>query len=306
VPLLFLTAMAASNLLVGSAARRWFGHWILPTRPDGAELRRRWREALPIGTANVVLRVLLNVDLLVLGLLATPEAAGHYAAAARVIFLLVVAVEVLWSALLPRQARLAAREPEAFRRTFNLYFGCLVAVLLPVAVGGRGLSAELIDLLYGSQYAEAAPVFANLAVSYSLLAMAMYLGNSLVASDRQRDYVRPLALAATAAAAATAVLVPSRGAVGASLGMLAGHTLLAATLSLVTRRHFDRSVGLLVAALLPGLAVMALVVARTPAWSPLLRVATGAATYLAAAALPVRWFVRLHRPGPAVAEGGMP
>ncbi len=295
VPLIYLAAMAAGNLVVLLPARRWLGGWVRPGRPEAGEARRRWGAGLPIGLSALVLRVLLNIDLMLLGILAAPEDAGQYAAAARLMFLLVIAVELLWSALLPRQSRLAAEDEGGFRRAFNLYLGAVLAVLLPVALGGRLLAPGIIDLLYGAEYAGAAPVFANLAVSYSLLAVAMYLGNSLVACDRQREYVGPLAASAAVAAAATALLVPARGAVGASWGMLAGHGLLAVILLAVTRRLLQRRLAVLVGGLLPALALRAGAVLVTAGAPVLVRVAAGGAAYVVGAAWPLRSFGRALR-----------
>lgn len=295
VPVIYLAAMAAGNLVILVPVRGWLGGWVRPGRPEPGEARRRWSAGLPIGLSALVLRVLLNIDLMLLGILAAPEDAGQYAAAARLMFLLVIAVELLWSALLPRQSRLAAEDAAGFRRAFNLYLGAVLAVLVPVAVGGRLLAPEVIALLYGPEYAGAAPVLANLAMSYSLLAVAMYLGNSLVACDRQRDYVGPLAVAAAVAAAATVLLVPARGAVGASWGMLAGHGLLAVILAVVTRRLFLRRLAVLLGSLLPAVALLVLAVAVTGGAHVLVRIAAGAAAYAAGSALPLRSFGRSLR-----------
>ncbi len=303
VPVFFLAAMAAGNLLVAVASRHWFGPWLLPRLPTATEMRRRWRESLPIGLANLVLRLLLNVDLLVLGILATPTAAGHYAAASRIIFLLVVGIEVLWSALLPRLSRLAATDMAAFRRAFNLYLGGVVAVLLPVAVGGFQLGADVIDLLYRGKFAESVPIFRILAVSYSLLAVAVYLGNSLVAADRQRRYVWPLVLGAIVATLGAVVLVNRFGAVGASWAMLAGHSLLALVLAVVTRKWFRPALGFLAVQLATAVALMALAVDRCDGSSLFVRVAVGAAVYGLLAALPLRWFVGHHRTSSPPPEG---
>ena len=290
VPVLFLAAMSLANLFIGLAARRWFGHAVVPAAPPWPEARRRWRETASMGANAVVMRILRNIDLIVLGILATPAVAGNYAAASRMIFLLVVAIEVLWNALLPRLSRLAVRDPREFRRSFNLYLGFVVAGLLPLAVGGNLTGPDLIDLLYSGEYGQAGPVFRILAVSYSCLAVAMFLGNTLVASDRQGAYFPPLVITAVISVTLTAVLVPRHGAVGASWGMFAAHVTLAVILIAINRRLFVRRLGWLLLMLLPAATLMGLTVRAADNWHVVLRIGLGALVYLALAALPLRWY----------------
>lgn len=295
VPMVYLVSLAASNLVMAWVARRWFGCWLFPALPGRDEMKRRWRESAPMGAGVVVLRVLLGVDMLVLGSLAAPAVAGQYAAASRMIFLLITGTEVLWSALLPRLSRLATRDRDGFRRAFNQSLGFVLAVLLPVAVGGNLTGAGLVDLLYGAEYSEAGPVFRVLAVSYSLLAVAMFLGNTLVADDRQAAYLPPLAVTAAVAVTATAVMVPRWGAVGASGGMLLAHGCLALALVFINRRLFNRLLGRLLFMLLPALAAMILMVRSVTDQHVLVQVGAGGAVYVLLAAFPLLWFRRQRR-----------
>jgi len=298
VPVLFLASMLAGNLVIGAPVMRWFGRVLLPGRPPASEARRRWREAVPIGASILVLRVLLNVDIIMLGLRATPELAGSYAAASRVIFLLVVAVEVLWAALLPRFSRLARLDPPGFVRAFNLYLGFVLAALLPVAVGGVLVGPDLIDLLYGDQFAGAGRVFQVLAVSYTMLAVGTFLGNTLVSEDRQARYVPPVTASALVAVVGTFLLIPHLGNLGAALGMLASHLLLLSTLTFTVRRRLQGSLGRFLLLLAPALAVLALVVLATAGSHVVLRIGLGAVSYLALAAWPLRRLARDAAPAP--------
>jgi O-antigen/teichoic acid export membrane protein len=293
VPLLFLAANVAGNIMIGGAVRRRLGRWILPTTLPWAEARRRWREAGHLGAGVLVLRILLNVDLMVLGSLAAPEAAGNYAAASRLIFLLVVAMEVFWTASLPRFSRLAATDSDAFRRTLNRYLGLTLAALLPISVGGALVGPDLVALLYRGEFAAGGDVFRILAVSYGFLAVGTFLGNTLVAEDRQRAYVGPLVAAAIVAVVGTALLVPSAGAVGAARGMLAAHVLLA--LLLVASQWpalKNGGLGRVLLRLLPALAVMTAVAMLGFSWPVVARIAAAGAAYVLLAARPVMALVR--------------
>ncbi|MFO7652744.1 MAG: flippase [Candidatus Krumholzibacteriia bacterium] len=292
VPLMFVVSFALANLLTMVPLARWLGRPVLPRLPDWPEMRRRWREAAPIGASVVTLRVLLNIDLVMLGLLAAPETAGNYAAASRLMFLLVVAVEVLWMALLPRLSRLARQERDEFRRSFNHYLGFVVAGLLPIAVGGVLVGPDLVALLYGDEFPGAGPVFQVLAVSYSLLSVGYFLGNSLVAEDRQRAYFPPLVACALVAIAGTYLLIPRYGGIGACWGMFASHMLLAITLGLLYRRTFSRRLCGLLLALVPALGALVGAVLLAGSWPVVVRIVLGGAAYLTVGALPLLQFAR--------------
>ncbi|MEZ4389288.1 MAG: oligosaccharide flippase family protein [Candidatus Krumholzibacteriia bacterium] len=304
VPLLFLAATLGGNLVIGIPLARWFGRPLWPARPPLAEARRRWREAAPIGAGILVLRVLLNIDIVMLGLRATPEVAGGYAAASRIIFLLVVAVDVLWAALLPRFSRLAKLDPPGFVRAFNLYLGFVLAGLLPVAVGGVLVGPALIKLFYGGQFPEAGRVFQVLSVSYTMLAVGTFLGNTLVSEDRQARYVPPVTASALVAFVGTFLLIPRLGGVGACLGMLASHALLVTWVAVIVRRRLRRRLGQALLALVPALGALVLVVLATAGWHVVPRILLGGISYLALAAWPLR---RLARDaGPATPPASTP
>ncbi len=308
VPAVFLGTMILGNLVIMTPVARWFGRPVLPHLPARAEMLRRWREAGPIGGGTVILRVLLNIDLILLGILADPEAAGAYAAAARIIFLVVVAVEVLWAALLPRLSRLWSRDREAFVRAFNLYLGGVCVLLVPVAVGGVLVGGDLIALLYRGGYGESGPIFRVLSVSYAMLAVGTFMGNALLAQDRQHRYLRPLVIAAVVAIAGNLLLVPRLGAVGAAWGMLASHAVLLVQVALLNRHLWRPALGTMLAVAVTAAAVMGLAVWAMGTAPVIARVAVGGLLYLSLVSWPaLRFRARLAVPVPAQADtGGAP
>ncbi len=295
VPAIFLMAMILGNLVVNIPLARWFGFFVYPQLPAWTEAKRRWRETGSIGANILVLRVLFNIDIILLGMLAAPTVAGNYAAASRIMFLLVVAVEVLWAALLPRLSRLAKESREDFLRSFNLYFGLVAVILLPTALGGYLLGTDFIAFIYKGKFPDSGPVFQVLAISYSMLALATFLGNTLLADDRQRWYFLPLMASSVTAVLGVLLLVPDHSGLGASWAMAAAHGLLLLTLLIINARKFSARLGLVLAGVVPALAAMVLVILALPDLHVLLRIVVAAATYLVVAAWPVRTFQRRTR-----------
>ncbi len=230
VPVFFFVAWLLAAVLLAWRVRRWLGGWVWPRLGPLVQWRRRLAQTAPLGAGMLTLRVLLNIDVMLLGMLAAPAVVGNYAAAAKIVFVLVIAVEVAWKALLPRLARAWQESPERCRRRFNLYLGLFLLAGLPVAVGGALAGGDVMNLLYGERFPDAGPVCRVLSVAYVALALGQFLGNGLIATDRQGRYFPPLVAAAAVAAAAVVLLAPRGGAIGVALAMLAAHgTLLAAT-----------------------------------------------------------------------------
>ncbi len=296
VPLMLITSMALGNLAVAFPLSRWLGSFVHPTLPAWAEMRRRWRATAAIGANAIVLRIILNVDLLMLGILASPSIAGSYAAASRVLFFLVVAVDVLWAALLPRLSRLAASDPAGFRTAFNTYLGILFAALAPLALGGVLLGGDVVAFLYRGQFPDAERPFQLLALAYPLLGLSSYLGNSLLAMGRQHRYTTPLLVAAAFAILGTAIRIPAQGATGAAGAMLLAHGILLALVAANQRSLFSAGCGRLILFLVLPLGGLALLVRATSSLPVLVRIALGGGGYLLLAVYPVRRF--LHRAGP--------
>lgn len=304
VPLCYLAAFAGSNLVLLVPLRSWLQGWPRLCWPEPAIWRRRWRETAPIGAGLLVLRIILNVDLLLLGWLAAPEAAGRYAAASRIAFLLVVAIEVLWGALLPRLSRLAVTSQAAFRHELNRLLGLVLAAVLPLALGGALLGPGLMERLLDPRYGSSGPVLQVLSVSYALLAVGTYLGRALIAEDRQDEHFAPLLGAAALAVAASLWAIPRHGALGAAWAMLAAHALLAAWLLVLQRRNLEPALARTAAALAPalaGLAATVLLLSRAGFWWQLV---AGAIAYALLATWPVRNLLHGPQTKPADANAG--
>lgn len=290
VPAIFLLAMILSNLVVNIPLARWLGQFVHPQLPSWPEARRRWRETGSVGANILILRVLINIDIILLGILAAPVVAGNYAAASRIMFLLVVAVEVLWAALLPRLSRLAKESRRDFIRTFNLYFGLVSVLLLPTALGGYLVGPDFVAFIYKGKFSDAGPVFQVLAISYSMLALGTFLGNTLLADDRQRWYFLPLIASSATAVIGVILLVPQHMGLGASWAMASAHGLLLLIMLIINFRKFNAALGRVLISVLPALAVMAAALLALEHTHVLIRIPAAVFTYLLFAAWPVRRF----------------
>ncbi len=226
VPVYFLAGFLVSAALMAWRVRVWLGGWVWPRWPGREEATRRLEATAAIGAGALTMRVLLNIDIILLGVVATPEVVGDYAAAAKVVVVFLVAVEVIWQALLPRLSRAWAQDHTVFRRRYNTYLGLVILGFVPLAAGGLLLGGGLMDLLYGGRAPGAGDICRVLSLSYAALATGQFFGNGLIASDRQRASFPPVAAGAVVALIGVGVLARVFGGLGASLGMLTSHLVL--------------------------------------------------------------------------------
>ncbi|MFH1841697.1 MAG: polysaccharide biosynthesis C-terminal domain-containing protein [bacterium] len=290
VPLFFLAGFIASNRIMAWRVTRWLGGRVVPSFHGWSVWRERLGQAGPIGASNVTIRVVLGIDVILLGALADPVIVGSYSAAAKILFVLIVAVEVLWKAFLPRLSRLWQTSVTDFRRRFNSYLGLVWAGFLPVAAGGFVLGERMMAELYGDAFAGAGPVFRILSFSYVVLALGMFFGNTLIACDRQRAYFPPLLVSAVVAVAGNLWLVPRYGALGACWAMLTAHSLLFLTTAWICRQLLSRRLLWPVAISVAASAIMVLGLIWLQAWPTWALVGVGLVLYGCVAGPPLwRW-----------------
>jgi O-antigen/teichoic acid export membrane protein len=223
LPVMLLFAYLLGNLPLIMSARGWLGGWARPDLRLKQPQRAMFRDAAPISAANLVRRVLFNIDLLLLGLLATPAQAGRYAAAAKLVFVLIVGMEVVLSILLPLFSRWWSSDPALFRRNFRRYLKWLLGLLLPIVLICLVFGEPLTTLIYGGAYPGVGRILGILALSYAMLCVAMLCHEALIAGDRQGQGVLPLITGAVVALVLVLVSIPRWGAQGAACSMLCAH-----------------------------------------------------------------------------------
>lgn len=218
VPLAQATGDALGVVLMLHLLRRRHGLRILP-KVDWAAVKPVFARAWPL-VANVLLGLTIyNSDLIFLRVFRGRETVGHYNSAYQLIsFLQNVATAFSWS-LLPQLTKvLADRE-----RREALYHGSaaqVVAVGLPIAVGGHFVAANLIRVVYGAEYEPAGWPLAILVLSIPFTLSKEIDLVALVASGRQRAVMKMTAAAMIVNLALNVALIPRWGIGGAAVATM--------------------------------------------------------------------------------------
>lgn len=164
-----------------------------------AVARDLWRIAGPLLVAHVVYIVWSTADQVwVQGTLGT-HAIGIYGAARNLAQIFIVIPAGVTGALVPRVAQLhSAGEAARARRLVNRTTAVVLGVSALGALVVIGLRAPLIELVYGSAYASAAPALAGLAVAGAVYAAEVVLTGAAVGWGRPLVYVVGISVAAAA------------------------------------------------------------------------------------------------------------
>lgn len=156
-----------------------------------------WRIAGPVLVAHVVYLVWSTADQVwVQGALGT-HAIGIYGSARNLAQIFIVIPAGVTGALVPRVAQLhAAGEAARARRLVNRTAAVVLGVSALMALVVIVLRAPLIELLYGSAYASAAPSLTGLSVAGAVYAAVVVLTAAAVGWGRPLVYVAGISVAA--------------------------------------------------------------------------------------------------------------
>lgn len=217
VPLAQLTGDSLATLLLAHRVRT-LG---IPVRPkwDGAVVARLKRHITPYVGSTLLGLVIFNSDLIFLRFLRDREAVGYYAAAYALISFLISISSAHLLTLLPALARLNGAS-DAQRQLYRDAVARMLAVVLPVAVGGALVADPLVRLAFGESFASAIPVLVLLLATVPLFAMRDIASCAILARGREGMVFRISALSAVLSVALNLLLIPPFGMFGAASATL--------------------------------------------------------------------------------------
>ena len=217
VPLAQLTGDSVAALLLAYRVRR-LG---IPVRPrwDAAVVARLRHHVTPYVGSTLLGLVIFNSDLIFLRILRGRELVGYYAAAYALISFLISISSAHLLTLLPALARLNGTD-EAQRVLYRDAVARMLAVVLPVAVGGALIADPLVRLAFGDSFASAVPVLVVLLGTVPLFALRDIASCALLARGREGMVFRISALSAVMSVVLNLALIPRFGMMGAASATL--------------------------------------------------------------------------------------
>lgn len=222
------------------------------------------RMAAPIGLAGVFGTVLFRVDTAILALFETSGVVGNYGAAYRLFEAAFFLSWAVGTAVYPVFSRLSPTSDPPVRVVLDRGLKLVLALMLPLAIGGVILGRPLVELIYGAGYEQAGEAFIILSPAIAFHGLAHVAALLLISQNRQMVLAVVQGVVAALNVAANFVLIPWLSLEGAALSALGSQVLLTLLLLGYAARSaggldFGRVfVGPLVASVLSGIAMLAL------------------------------------------------
>lgn len=184
--------------------------------------RRNWAE-VPVFLGIALLAVLSQrLDLILLAKLDGLEAAGVYAAAARLYEAALMLPTIAALVMLPALSRLYVSDGAQFRAMLGQALRWSLAGGLAVALVVAALAPWLIGLLYAPHLHEAATLLRCLIFGAVLMTLDQTLSSTMIAAREQRQDLRALGLGMTVLVLGLVALVPIYGPLGAAIAVPLG------------------------------------------------------------------------------------
>ena len=188
----FLWAYTFSSFVFWWISRRQIAPLLPPARlrePLDAGMRRRLLRYTSLVAVTVAVSFVTasEVEVLFLTLWDTSASAGQFKVGYQLSSGALLLVPGVFSALLlPMMANALAQGHEVANRRFSMSTTYLLALAAPLVAFGAVFAHEIVDLLYGAAYAQAALVFACCICAGAVSMLSQAASSYLLGSDRQR------------------------------------------------------------------------------------------------------------------------
>jgi O-antigen/teichoic acid export membrane protein len=264
------------------------GRATIKRRP--ADVVRTIRASTPYWLVSLGFVGYLWADGLMLGFLVPTEVAGWYGVATRLFTTLMFVAVIAQTTSMPRTvAAFNSGGADAMATAARQPFEWVVILGLAMGVGTAMVSDEAIRLLYGPEFAGAAPILAVLAATLPLMYANIMINQQLIAAGRPGRLGVVLGMTALANVGFNAVLIPltqeqwGNGGIGAAVAMLLAETIqLSVTTVMIGRRLMTASVVSRVARAAVSAAAMAGVLNVLDGRPLVVQVVAGTAVFAAA------------------------
>lgn len=218
VPLFYFAGNLVSTLLLFFIY--WKRHGKAHFRFNASLLIPILRESLPLGLATVMIQIYLYFDTLLLGLFKGDEEVGWYNAAYKLVFFVLLLDRVFTETFFPLISRHYEESLERLVILLKKYAKWIIALVLPIGVGGTLLASPIMNLVYGSRYENGIIAFQILIWVVTLSSINSVYSIGLIGCHRERNYTIAIAFGTAANLLLNFLLIPPFGLAGAASATL--------------------------------------------------------------------------------------
>ena len=245
----------------------------------------RWRlilaSSIPVGLAIIFNQVTISMPPIILGIFKGNYEVGIFSAAYKVVFTLLIIERVFYYVFFPVLSRQHAEDPGKLKNNFSFLTRFLLALTIPLSVGGLILAPGIIDMIFGQAFHAASNVLRVLLLYFLIVPINTVYGYGLIAINREKIFFRIITVTAVVSAVLILLLGLQSGFYGAAFALLISESLSVFLMHRALKRDIQfESVRY---TLKPSGAsmVMAVVLYLVHQWHLLAAIAVGICVYLA-------------------------
>lgn len=197
-----------------------------------------FRKSLPFALGGLLLMFYYYIDAVMLGKMKGEQVVGWYSAGYHLCIALGIISSVFLNAIFPVMSRVFKTSKDSLRNIYEKCFKYLLALGIPISVGGVILGRRIILLFYGNNYFNSILPF-QLIVSVIVFSYINSLfGYFLTSADRLGDRNKIFAISAFTNAGLNFVLIPRYSYAGAAIATIASEILFCIFCIVYISRHF--------------------------------------------------------------------
>jgi len=220
------TLLAMLWVTVISSAINFLVHWILAQnlvrfklRYDRIIINQIMRRAWPLAVTIAFNLIYLKTDTLILSLVKSEGEVGLYAAAYKIIDVLVTLPFMFLGIVLPLlTSSWLKKELDYFKAITQKSFDFLIIIALPLVIGAQFLATDLVKLIAGDEFAAAGPILQILILAAGLIFVSCLFSHLIIAIDRQTKIIGAYIFTGLTSVALYFFLIPRYSYFGAALG----------------------------------------------------------------------------------------
>jgi len=183
-----------------------------------------WRDslkkALPMGIAFMLNTIYINFGTIMLGFMKGNEVVGCYNAAYKIVLFILGIGGLYATVIFPIVSEHYKGSLKKLQFLLSRSTKLMITIGLPFGVAGTILARPIMNLIYGSQYDNGIIAFQILIWSVVIIFISILYGYSLMACDRQKNYLAGVAIGAVIHIGLNIILIPSFSLIGASIATI--------------------------------------------------------------------------------------
>jgi len=184
-------------------------------------IRPIMKDAYPMTILGILGMFMLNTDLIMIGWWRSAAEIGWYAAGQRVVQILYTVPGIFSSATFPALSRAIGEGDQERARTIMEYgLTIVLAISIPIAIGGIILGEQIILFLFGTEYLGGTLAFQLLLATIVLTFSISLHSNYVLGYNTQRKILAAIGGGAVANVLFNALLIPRWGIAGSSISTI--------------------------------------------------------------------------------------